>query len=102
MVANVGAGVGLVSGNGLGLSLSSLATLGQRGVIGSAVQGRSGERAYVNVAHRNLVVQDLDERLLGTGVNAGTLRTYNSQGSFGGSNWATGVERKQVLLQGSL
>jgi YD repeat-containing protein len=101
MVASVGAGVGLVSGNGLGTSLSSLATLGDRGVFGSGVQGRSSEHTLVNLANGNLVVQDSDELLVGTGLAANTLRTYNSQGSFGGSNWAVGVERKQVSLQGS-
>jgi hypothetical protein len=55
--------VAIVSGGHLGLSLSSLATLGQQGVTGSAGQGRNGERAYVNAATGNVVLQNFDDRL---------------------------------------
>ena len=47
--------VAIVSGNSLGLSLSSLAVLGQRGVFGNATQGSSGDGAYVDVSNGNLV-----------------------------------------------
>ena len=35
--------VAIVSGNSLGLSLTSLATLGQRGILGQATEGGNGE-----------------------------------------------------------
>ncbi|WP_140637450.1 RHS repeat protein, partial [Methylibium rhizosphaerae] len=94
--------VAFVSGASQGLSLSSLATLGQHGLLGSAAQGRSGEAAFVNVASGNLTLQASDERLIGSGLAANTLRTYNSQGSFSGDNWAQGVELKRVQRVGTL
>jgi YD repeat-containing protein len=94
--------VAFVSGASQGLSLSSLATLGQHGLLGSAARGRSGEAAFVNVASGNLTLQASDERLMGSGLAANTLRTYNSQGSFSGDNWAQGVELKRVQRVGTL
>ena len=41
--------VAIVSGDSLGLSLSSLATLGQAGSGGTAGTGRNGEQAFVGV-----------------------------------------------------
>ncbi|HWI78518.1 MAG TPA: hypothetical protein VNS31_04925 [Ramlibacter sp.] len=53
--------VAIVSGDSLGLSLTSLTTLGQdvSGTVSST--GRNGEQAFVNVATGNLVLQDRDE-----------------------------------------
>ena len=88
--------VAIVSGNSLGLGLTSLATLGQRGVFGAATQGQSGERAFVNVATGNLVLQDMDDRLVGQGLDIEALRTYNSQGLLNddnADNWTTGAFR---------
>ena len=97
--------VAIVSGNSLGLSLSSLATLGQRGQLGTAGQGRSGEQAYVNVATGNLVLQTRDELLLGRGLDIASLRTYNSQGQFdddNADNWAVGAFGQRMVLSGSV
>lgn len=72
--------VAIVSGNSLGLSLTSLVTVGQRGTLGFFGQGRSGEQAFVNIANGNLVLQDFDDRLEGRGLDISAVRTYNSQG----------------------
>ena len=95
--------VAIVSGNSLGLGLTSLATLGQRGVDGAAAQGRSGELIYVNSSNGNLVLQSQDDRLVGRGPDLATLRTYNSQGQFNddnGDNWSNGFYNQQLQLQG--
>ncbi|WP_197046841.1 deaminase domain-containing protein [Paucibacter sp. KBW04] len=100
--------VAIVSGNSLGLSLSSLGTLGQRGAFGSASQGRSGETAYVNAATGNLVLQTLDEHWAGQGqgshgLGIDALRTYNSLGQFNddnGDNWSMGFYATQLRVTG--
>ncbi|WP_454056445.1 LysM peptidoglycan-binding domain-containing protein [Cupriavidus sp. Marseille-Q8015] len=92
--------VAIVSGNSLGLNLTSLNTLGQRGVLGNAAQGRSGEQAFVNIATGNLVLQDRDDRLVGVGGATSLLRTYNSQGLLNddnGDNWWSGFDTKLVI-----
>ena len=96
--------VAIVSGNSLGLSLGSQATLGQRGQTGTAGQGRSGEQAYVNAATGNLVLQTRDELLLGRGPDTVSLRTYNSQGQLSddnADNWAVGAFGQRMLLTGT-
>jgi YD repeat-containing protein len=93
--------VAIVSGNSLGLSLSSLATLGQRGQIGTAGQGRNGEESFVNVANGNLVLQDRDDVLIGRGLDINAVRTYNSQGLLtddNGDNWSVGAFGQKVAL----
>jgi YD repeat-containing protein len=75
----------IVSSDSLGLNTSSLATLGTRAATGNPVQGRGTERAYVNVASGNPVLQDADERLVGSGLSVEGVRTYNSQGKFDGA-----------------
>lgn len=93
--------VAIVSGNTLGLNLGSLASLGSRGQFGGAALGQSGERAYVNVATGNLVLQDVDTSLMGVGNTASTVRTYNSQGQIDYDNadgWH-GAPYKSVVLQ---
>jgi YD repeat-containing protein len=95
----------IVSGNSLGLSLTSLATLGQRGSLGLAQQGRNGEQSYVNVANGNLVLQDRDDVLVGRGLDLNVLRTYNSQGLLNGDNsdnWTLGVEGQRIKQTGPL
>jgi YD repeat-containing protein len=72
--------VAIVSGNSLGLSLTSSATLGQRGTFGNAGQGSTNEQVFVNVSNGNLVVQDRDDILMDKGDNLVALRTYNSLG----------------------
>ncbi|MDN8618028.1 Ig-like domain repeat protein [Variovorax ginsengisoli] len=96
--------VAIVSGNSLGLSLTSLTTLGQRGVIGTAGQGRSGEQSFVNIATGNLVLQDFDDSLQGRGPDIANVRTYNSQGLMtddNGDNWAVGAFGQRLQLSGT-
>ncbi|SFC97263.1 RHS repeat protein, partial [Collimonas sp. OK412] len=97
--------VAIVSGNSLGVSLTSMNTLGQRGVQGVATQGRNGELTYVNVFSGNLVLQDRDDMLVNHGIDIAALRTYNSQGKFtddNGDNWSNGVYSQQLRINGSL
>ncbi|MEO6936655.1 MAG: LysM peptidoglycan-binding domain-containing protein [Collimonas sp.] len=97
--------VAIVSGNSLGVSLTSLNTLGQRGALGVATQGRNGELAYVNVATGNLVLQDRDDMLVNHGIDIAALRTYNSQGKFSddnGDNWSNGFYNQQLRVSGTL
>jgi len=97
--------VAIVSGNSLGLSLSSLAVLGQRGLSGSAGQGRSGEQAYINAATGNLVLQNRDEFIQGRGPDILSLRTYNSQGLLDDPNanrWNVGAFGQKVTLMGTV
>ena len=96
--------VATVGGNSLGLSLSTLATVGERASTGSALTGRNGELAYVNISNGNLVLQDQDELLLGRGgLSAETLRTYNSKGQITGEtdNWSIGAEAQRLVLSGT-
>ncbi|WP_420997910.1 LysM peptidoglycan-binding domain-containing protein [Cupriavidus sp. 30B13] len=93
--------VAIVSGNSLGLNLTSLATLGQRGLIGNASQGRNGEQSYVNIVTGNLVLQDRDDGLVGLGGAVSVLRTYNSQGRFAddnGDNWLNGLDARILIF----
>ncbi|WP_399678705.1 Ig-like domain repeat protein, partial [Xenophilus sp.] len=97
--------VAIVSGSSLGLGLSSMATLGQRGALGSLWQGRSGEQAYVNVATGNLVLQNRDELLLGRGLDVVSVRTYNSQGLLtddNQDNWSVGAFGQRISVTGTL
>ena len=97
--------VAIVSGNSLGLSLTSLATLGQQGAMGSPVQGRSGEQAYVNMANGNLVLQRRDDFLTGVGQSIDAVRTYNSQGRLSddnADNWSLGIFSQPLQSSGAL
>jgi len=95
----------IVSGNNLGLTLSSFATLGQRSAIGSADSGRNGEQGFVNIANGNLVLQNRDDELIGHGLQLNSLRTYNSQGVVDGDNndnWKLGFYKQVSSLTGTL
>ena len=97
--------VAIVSGNSLGLSLTSLATLGQRGTFGTAGQGRNGEQAFVNIANGNLVLQSFDDELVGRGLDIHAVRTYNSQGLLNddnGDNWIVGAYGQRIQLSGTV
>lgn len=97
--------VAIVSGNSLGLELTSLRTLGQQGSVGTAAHGRGGESVYVNAANGNLVLQDRDDLLVTRGPDVEVLRTYNSQGLLdddNGDNWTDGVAPLPLLLSGTL
>src|SRR5512133_2679488 len=97
--------VAIVGGNRLGLNLGSLSALGQRGIFGTATQGRNGERAFVNVATGGLVLETVDALLAGLGPDTATLRVYNSQAGWGynvdsGDGWQA-TPRKYVRNQGT-
>ncbi|SFD93269.1 Ig-like domain repeat protein [Paracidovorax konjaci] len=96
--------VAIVSGNNLGLSTSSFATLGQGGVFGSATQGRGGEQAYVNLATGNLVLQRRDDFVASQGQGMDVLRTYNSRGLLdddNADNWSIGIYNQPLRLTGT-
>ena len=95
--------VAIVSGNGLGLSLGSLAVLGSPGTVGTAPSGRNGEAGFVNVSTSNLILRSQDELLVARGADRQVLRTYNSQGRLNddnGDNWAMGFYAQQLRLVG--
>ncbi len=95
----------IVAGSSLGLSNTSLYTLGSQGMLGQPAQGRAGEGVYVNAATGNLVVQNRDELVIGRGPDLSLLRTYNSQGLLNddnGDNWRLGVYRKVYNLTGTV
>ena len=74
-------------------------------MFGSATQGRNSERAFVNVATGDLVLQDLDAALAGVGPDTAALRTYNSHGGWGyntddGNGWQA-APRKYVRNLGT-
>ena len=91
--------VAIVSSDTLGVSLSSLATLGT-GVPGpDTSRSTNGERAFVNVATGNLALRVQDEYLASTGADIAAVRTYNSQGQLSGqATWAVGTVRQSVVL----
>uniref|UniRef100_UPI00131E28D4 hypothetical protein n=1 Tax=Burkholderia metallica TaxID=488729 RepID=UPI00131E28D4 len=91
--------VAIVTGQGLGLQSSSSTALGNRGVLGNAAFGQTGEQVYVNAANGNLMLQDRDQLLLGQGINGAVYRAYNSLGQL---NWRDGVSRKVDGLTGTL
>ncbi|MDA8456972.1 Ig-like domain repeat protein [Acidovorax sp. GBBC 3334] len=96
--------VAIVSGNNLGLSTSSFATLGQGGVFGSATQGRGGEQAYVNLATGNMVLQRRDDFVASQGQGMDVLRTYNSRGLLdddNADNWSIGIYNQPLRLTGT-
>src|SRR5258708_6728430 len=97
--------VAVVSGSNLGLYNSSLAILGGAGASGSAPNGRSGDRVYVNSATGNLVIQSQDETLAALGLDLTLLRTYNAQGKLdddNADNWKIGVYRRVYALTGTV
>ena len=99
--------VAIVSGNGVGLSNSSLALLGQGGILGDAQQGRSLDRVYVNAATGNLAIQRADEGLAGSGPDISVVRTYNSLGvlanDFDNQDlWLPGLYKKVYGLTGTV
>src|SRR5471032_241055 len=94
--------VAIVTGNGLGLQSSSALGLGERGRIGDASFGQTGEQIYVNAATGNLIIQDRDELLLGQGVSSAMYRAYNSQGQLAGDHWRPGGARTVNGLTGIL
>jgi YD repeat-containing protein len=97
--------VAVVSGNGLGLTNTSLGHLGSRGGVGTAGLGQGGTEIFVNSATGNLVVQGRDEFLAATGADLSLHRTYNSQGLLNddnGDNWRLGLHRRVYNLTGTV
>lgn len=97
--------VAIVSGNSLGLNLSSLAVLGASGRFGAAGQGRGTDSAYVNVANGNLILQSRDDLLVGRGLDVDSIRTYNSQGQLtddNADNWLVGAFGQRIELNGAI
>ena len=96
--------VAIVSGNGLGVSLSSLSTLGGNVSAGAPTQGRNGELAFVNIANGNLILQDHDavQTELGA-IPLDSLRVYNSQGTVDATdNWSNGFSMQKLVLSGTV
>ncbi|MBN3815101.1 LysM peptidoglycan-binding domain-containing protein [Paraburkholderia sp. Se-20369] len=94
--------VAIVTGQGLGLQMSSALGLGNSGVLGNASFGQSGERIFVNASNGNLMLQDRDQLLLGRGVNGAIYRAYNSMGQLTGDGWQSGTTRSVGSLSGAL
>ncbi len=97
--------VAVVSGAGLGLFGSSVSALGGAGASGNAGLGRGTDRAFVNTATGNLVVQSQDDVLSALGLDLTLIRTYNSQGLLdddNGDNWRLGVHQRVFGLTGTL
>ena len=91
--------VAIVSGYSLGLNLTSLGKMGDRGVLGNANLGRSSEQVYVNVATGNLVFRNIDDQLAGVGSMFGSTRVYNSLGNGAHAQaWSIGAALKNCLL----
>lgn len=97
--------VGIVAGNSLGLSSTSLGVLNAGAHDASAAQGRGKDLAYVNAATGNLVIQRSDDLIMGVGNDTGVLRTYNSQGLLdddNADNWRIGFYRSIKNLVGTV
>ena len=97
--------VAIVGGSALGLELSSAATLGRQGMMGSASMGQGSERAFVNLATGNLVLQRQDDLLASRGQGVAAVRTYNSAGRLNddnADNWSIGIYNQPLRLAGTL
>jgi hypothetical protein len=94
--------VAMISGNGLGLSNTSLTQLGQTSG-GSPGLGQAANSSYLNTATGNLILQSNDEGLLFDGLPLNVLRTYNSLGQLNGNDgWTYGFSRNLNSLTGTL
>ena len=71
----------VVSGAELGL-----ANVRIQGAQGQGIQGQAGVGVYINATTGNLVLQQQDQILVGQGIDAGLIRTYNSQGQYADDN----------------
>jgi YD repeat-containing protein len=97
--------VAIFAGAGAGVARGSERLLGAAGLLGSGTLGRSGQNVSVNAATGNLLIGQLDESLVGRGLDASIARTYNSlaQTSDGdnGDNWQQSSWRRVYGLTGS-
>ena len=94
--------VAVVTGSGLGLQNSSSSVLGSAGQLGSSRLGQAGSHVTVNAANGNLVVQSQDEMLIGLGLDAGIVNTYNSQGTLTANDWQESFRRSVGGLTGTV
>jgi len=97
--------VAIVSGNGLGLGLTSKSVLGGQGVFGDASVGQGAEGVYVNAANGNVVLQQLQDTLAGQGGDISSILTYNSQGlrsDDNGDNFGFGFIAAQLVPTGTV
>lgn len=97
--------VGIVAGNSLGLSSTSLGVLNGGVHNPSAAVGRGKDYAYVNSVTGNLVIQRNDDLIVGLGSDTSVLRTYNSQGQLdddNADNWRIGFYRSIKALSGTV
>ena len=97
--------VGIVAGNSLGLSSTSLGVLNGGVHNPSAAVGRGKDYAYVNSVTGNLVIQRNDDLIVGLGSDTSVLRTYNSQGQLdddNADNWRIGFYRSVKALSGTV
>ena len=97
--------VAIVSGNGLGLDLTSRNVLGAQGAYGNPTTGQGGEQVYVNAATGNLVMQQLQDELVGAGPDIASVLSYNSQGQLtddNGDNFSLGKVPVQLKLTGAV
>ena len=96
--------VAIVSGNTLGLNLTSKGVLGGQGISGNAATGQGGEQVYVNASTGNLVMQQLQDELVGAGLDVASVLTYNSLGlanDDNGDNFSIGKAPVQLVLSGA-
>ena len=94
--------VAIVTGTGLGLLRDSGSVLGNQGQLGTAGLGQSGETVTVNAANGNLIIQRVDEILLGRGPDDIITNTYNSQGTFTSNGWQESFQRHTGGLTGTV
>ena len=90
----------VISGNGLGLGLSTWAELGG-GAQGSSGIARLRDGIFVNVANGNLVTQGQDESFLGQGLQTNLIRTDNSGAGVavaGADGWQLSLDRRLEVV----
>lgn len=101
--------VAIVSGNSVGLNLTSLGLLsgsnslgqqGGNGVFGTAAQGSAQEQVYVNASTGGIVLQDQDAVL--TGIDDSDIDSTRTYNTTSGSNWSmVPVKSIAVIRQGA-
>ncbi|NVJ62547.1 MAG: RHS repeat protein, partial [Gammaproteobacteria bacterium] len=93
---------GIFSAQGLGVFNATIDALGTNGQLNQPSIGSFGGQAFVNVTNGNLVIQRQDEILVGKGVDANAIRTYNSQGQMNADGWRYSFERELIIGSGSI
>ncbi|MGQ5522687.1 TcdA/TcdB pore-forming domain-containing protein [Chitinimonas sp. PSY-7] len=92
--------VKIVAGQDTGLFHGGFAPRIDR-IQAPGIFGQAGEQIFVNVAQGNVILQRRDELLVGRGIDADVLRTYNSQAKFTDDNndawWVSGYRQLRNL-----